>query len=142
MTPDDIMADMQAGTPGPWAVTSDVGDIHCQSRRVGNWVSRGPKLGALSAPCGAKREANARRIARVPFLEQAYLDDAAQIAALEAQLADGSFYKETDIDAMQDRIKALEARVRELERQVDDAWSEYYKETSIPGTTNYKGYIP
>ena len=32
----------------------------------------------------------------------------AQIAALEAQLADGSFYKESDIDAMQDRIKALE----------------------------------
>jgi hypothetical protein len=33
----------------------------------------------------------------------------AQIAALEAQLADGSFYKESDIDAMQDRIATLTA---------------------------------
>jgi hypothetical protein len=49
-------------------------------------------------------------------------------------------YIRADLHAAQ--IAALEARVRELERQVDDAWSEYYKETSIPGTTNYKGYKP
>jgi hypothetical protein len=65
----------------------------------------------------------------VSNLEEAYtdcvtrLDDAtAQIAALEAQLADGSFYKESDIDAMQAQIAALDA-----ER---DRWKEAYRAVS------------
>ena len=43
----------------------------------------------------------------------------ARVAELEAQLASGSFYKETDIDNLTARAEAAEARAAELEAERD-----------------------
>jgi len=52
----------------------------------------------------------------------------ARIEALEAELASGSFYKESDIDAWQNRIEALEvenARLRDATNQARLAFAGY-----------------
>jgi hypothetical protein len=80
MTPDHIKADMQAGTPGPWLTRNLENFGHNVV-----WYRNEDKHDLVRV-AKAGGEADARRIARVPDLEQAYLDHAAEIAALEAQI--------------------------------------------------------
>ena len=118
VTSEDIRKMLDEATPGPWWVcTYDAGDYPwydhngpCPSIQapdecdcaVVHWD--GFKQEYWSACDGNQKqiEANARLIAAAPDL-------AAEVLRLRDELASGSFYKESDIDAMQDEI----ARLRE-----------------------------
>ena len=115
----DIENDRKNGTPGPWAFeTKQTSCGLCH--QIGPWPHpwRGGKT--MSAciyddyppPGGTDAMlANARRIARVPDLEDAYLAHTARIAALEA------------------RVKELEAGLRPFALvefgTADDAWDAF-----------------
>ena len=99
---EQLRADMAAGTPGPWpmeTVRTSCGVCH----KIGPWPHKwrhGADMSACiyddypSPPEGTDTMlANARRIARVPDLEAAYL-------------------------AQNERIKALESAISAAERQV------------------------
>lgn len=62
-----------------------------------------------------------RALARAVHDDHSVADDAAdEIEHLRAELADGSFYKEADIDRLMDRAEKAEAeieRLRELRRE-------------------------
>ena len=82
MTPDEIQKDRAAGTPGLWHIGSNnpsrVFDL------AGNPVIQRDPSFRDAERC----EANARRIARVPELEEAYLALTAENAALKARVAE------------------------------------------------------
>jgi hypothetical protein len=78
---DELRADMDAGTPGPWRAELSY-FVH------GLWgVFTGPDTcGTIAASSrGDFDETNARRIARLPELEQAYLDAIARAETAEAE---------------------------------------------------------
>lgn len=88
---DQIKADREAGTPGPWGVvtvTTSCGVCH----KVGEWPSRGAHKTSSAClyedypPTTLERPSeihtNARRIARVPDMEDALIAQAALIAEL------------------------------------------------------------
>jgi hypothetical protein len=77
--PDELRADMEAGTPGPWV--RDCWDILGLGAGTGAVceVMR-PNDDDASFWMPGEEEANARRIARLPELEQAYLDAIARAA--------------------------------------------------------------
>lgn len=85
MTPDEIQKDREAGTSGPWCVGP-----------VDDTVVIAPDGSEVAAIDGDYNEpdlwpvmeANARRIARLPDLEQAYLDLTAENAALKERVAE------------------------------------------------------
>lgn len=85
---DDIKRDREAGTPGPWRTGVWQGDDWPEKR----WsVYKHPEGAAVCiSPRYADHEdlTDARRIARVPDMEERILSDAAYITALEAQLAE------------------------------------------------------
>lgn len=58
---------MSAHTPGPWAVTSSTGDVHCQSRNGQSWICQGPNP-SPSAPPAREIAANAILISEAPNL--------------------------------------------------------------------------
>jgi len=98
MTSEQIREMLEAATPGPWSTRPDP----CHYDTMSDVVSIGPNL---YAAVGGKaqwqeQEANARLIAAAPDL-------AAEVLRLRDELASGSFYKESDIDAMQDEIARL-----------------------------------
>lgn len=83
MTPDEIRADCVAGTPGPWRDLDDAGYTWKKwvvspdgDAELGNWH--------IAFVTG---QANARRIARLPELEDAYLALTDRVAQLEKALA-------------------------------------------------------
>jgi len=99
LNPETIRADMEAGTPGPWTWekpknwpdyeytqgylggfwgTGDLGHEPC-IMTFGNNTAYYPSEG------DPPNEANARRIARLPDLEQAYLDAIARAESAEAE---------------------------------------------------------
>ena len=86
---EQLRADIAAGTPGPW-----VNDGPTWNAII--WSDNGNRIAFMAHSNGlndARDEANARRIARVPDLEAAYL-------------------------AQNERIKALESAISAAERQV------------------------
>jgi len=82
MTPEDIKQDREQGTDGPWRYVTGPslkGRYHTVMNAEETFII-----------CEAyddepDNEANARRIARLPELEEAYLTQAAEIAALKSE---------------------------------------------------------
>ena len=110
-----VRQDMKAGTPGPWqsGIIEDGGPFAVGDRDC--W----PICKMAAAP-GPHNGANARRIAALPDLEAAYLDLYDEAKRLRADLTDGSFYKETDIDRLQERAEKAEAeRIAEWNKRRD-----------------------
>jgi uncharacterized coiled-coil protein SlyX len=112
MTPADVWADRKAGIPellpcpfcgcdarlygGPEA--QEGYSVWClNDRGKRHWIEGGMNRDAIIAEWNTRADLHAARI-----------------AALEAQLANGSFYQEKDIDAMQDKIAAWCERVEVL----------------------------
>lgn len=81
MTPEDIRKDREQGTDGPWEV--GVRDTGTDERYVrGNHFEICKCLHHCVGGIEKEMEANARRIARLPELEEAYLAQAAEIERL------------------------------------------------------------
>jgi hypothetical protein len=82
MTPADIEADRKAGTPGPWEyeeIAPD--DPDWGACEIWSTVDKSHPVSSMT-----NTVADARRIARVPDLEDAYLEQAARIRVLEARV--------------------------------------------------------
>lgn len=90
--------------------------------------------------------ASARHATPLPNLEQGYLDMLSRAKAAEAELASGSFYKETDIDAMQDEIATLKAerdRLREALTPSGDTKAAYMGEVECAcPTETWRHHVP
>ncbi len=88
LNPEAIRADMEAGTPGRW--TASTGRlIRVFTMRSANdpvVVAGAHRIGKFRGASYGCAEANGRRIARVPDLEQGYLDMCARAEAAEAAL--------------------------------------------------------
>ena len=112
-----VRQDMKAGTPGLWRV-GPVDDTIVTA-------ADGSEVAAVDGDYNEPdlwpiMEANARRIAALPDLEAAYLDLYDEVKRLRADLTDGSFYKETDIDRLQERAEKAEAeRIAEWNKRRD-----------------------
>lgn len=81
---EQLRADIAAGTPGPW-----VNDGPTWNAII--WSDNGNRIAFMAHSNGlndARDEANARRIARLPDLEAAYLALADENARLRAALAE------------------------------------------------------
>ena len=80
-----MVADREAGTPGPWRMRVNKRDAQdtCDVSICGDIFV----LADLNGPQYAHQHANARRIARLPDLESAYLTLAAENATLRASEA-------------------------------------------------------
>ena len=128
----EMQRDMAAGTPGPWKVftTSDGGRIigigddeagGVTDARFGLWRD------------GNEQKANARRIARLPDLEAAYISLATQLAGRDAELADAHWdldnarQIERNVQAVREHeYKRAEAALAELARvtaEYEDAFA-------------------
>lgn len=87
MTPDEIEKDRAEGTPGPWMAlgTPVIGftEVKAQPLAVRGFTRRICCVDAVNNT-DRERDANARRIARVPELEKAYLDLTAEVQRLTA----------------------------------------------------------
>lgn len=85
MTPDEIEKDRAEGTPGPWMAlgTPVIGftEVKAQPLAVRGFTRRICCVDAVNNT-DRERDANARRIARLPELEQAYLDLTAEVRRL------------------------------------------------------------
>jgi len=69
---------------------------------------------------------------RPDYMSALRMEAAARIEELEAALADGSFYKEDDIDCLQNRIEELEAKLATARNDaleevaaINDRWKSY-----------------
>jgi hypothetical protein len=120
MTPADIAAmraDMEAGTRGEWAVDplglGLVGDISTAdgSSCVAQAQARMPLASGMR---DAERNANARRIARVPAMERAILDRDAEIARLKAGHAEYKAARDAARDARGAIMRKQEAEIARL----------------------------
>lgn len=81
MTPEQIRADRATGTPGPWRVGAN------NPSRVYDLASNEVYQRDPSFRDSERCEANARRIARLPELEDAYLALTDRVAQLKKALA-------------------------------------------------------
>lgn len=80
---EQIKADREAGTDGPWSAFTDDSAPHT------NIVSPSPRTTCVFSLAGRyKSESDVSRIARVPDLEAGYIAQAERIAELEAALKD------------------------------------------------------
>jgi hypothetical protein len=106
MKSEQIREMLEAATPGPWTFdrTDDPwrGSIDGASGTDRSWGMLAKVVVRMEGDVGDLPEgiANARLIAAAPDL-------AAEVLRLRDELASGSFYKESDIDAMQDEIARL-----------------------------------
>ena len=115
-----MVADREAGTPGPWAYRPDKYDdwgtvkagrfVLC---RVRDPDALGEAILALHRDKGTDPwEVNARRIARLPYLESAYLTLAAENATLRASEAAANARADQARDAALVEAKAAVGLVR------------------------------
>jgi hypothetical protein len=121
---DQIRADREAGTPGEWAVYGDepwLLAIHTDD------VTRICFMAHSNGLNDARDYANARRIARVPDLEAAYLASVARIAELEAANRGLVRLNEVTEKRYQERADA----VLHLQALLDDC-AEYLKDGETP----------
>ena len=121
---DQMKADMDAGTPGPWTAKKavigyDYGILFDDNLLAETYAD----IRHENEYATDESAANARRIARLPDLEAAYLVATARADRAEAELAqmrkDGSYYKEADIDKLmadRDELAALRASLPDVRR--------------------------
>jgi len=100
MTSEDIRKLLEAATPGPW--TEHEKGVHPYPYVCGatQEYEHGPDQPVVTYLVGMNLKGNQALIAAAPDL-------AAEVLRLRDELASGSFYKESDIDAMQDEIARL-----------------------------------
>ncbi len=122
MNAEQIQALLNGATKGPWAVTSS-GNVFSQARRYNRWICHGPNAGGMIAPSDGESDANARLIAAAPDLAQ---------AALTAM---------AERDALQARVKALEAAIGEVASQdMADEIPEGYGSDMSESPEFHRGY--
>ena len=125
-----MVADREAGTPGPWRMRVNKRDDQdtCDVSICGDIFV----LADLNGPQYAHQHANARRIARLPDLEAAYLTLAAENATLRSE---NDIWTERSTDAelnwanctrLAQRLRASEAAALERVKVLTDALKETY----------------
>ena len=111
LNPGAIRADMEAGTPGPWrAARPDSAN--------GWWVifTDADDVGTVDeSGDGGFEEVTARRIARLPDLEQGYLDKVDENAALRAraEAAEALRREVNDVAQTMEQLAARSSRLRD-----------------------------
>lgn len=114
-----IRDDREAGTPGPWHWNDE---FLCPGVLIASETD-----GTLQGDC--IDQANARRIARVPEMEQTILDQAAKIDSLEGTVSEfadenedlrrNNHLKAHAIDRMTNTMAAMDQKIHELKAERD-----------------------